>query len=55
MLPHEVSFWQHLAFSLEILLALIDLNLLFTAFGKNFIKVTDSCQKIRILEYPVCF
>ena len=34
---------------------LTSVNSLFTALSKNFIKVADSCQKIRILEYPVCF
>ena len=34
---------------------LTSLNLLLTTFGKNFIKVADYCQKIGILEYPVCF
>ena len=34
---------------------LTNLNSILTALGENFIKVVDYCQKIGILEYPVCF
>ena len=32
-----------------------NLNMILTALGGNFIKLANYCQKIGILEYPVCF
>jgi len=34
---------------------LASLTLLLTAPGKNFTEVADYCQKIDVLEYPICF
>ena len=34
---------------------LASLTSLLTAPGKNFTEVADYCQKIGVLEYPICF
>jgi len=34
---------------------LASVTLLLTAPGKNFTEVADYCQKIGVLEYPICF
>ena len=34
---------------------LASLSSFFAALGKNLIEVADYCQKIGVLEYPICF
>ena len=34
---------------------LASLTSFLTTLGKTFIEVTDYCQEIGVLEYPICF